>query len=135
MENAISMGIIKDIPEETKKHLGTTKSEILTTLITSVINASYDKDKVVMEDDIYEYFVRFREFNFREIYYNPVLVEENKKGEFIIEYLYNHYMKYPEKLKQEHLSADEYERYVVDYIAGMTDKYALNKFLNFSERQ
>ena len=33
------------------------------------------------------------------------------------------------------LSEDEYERYVVDYIAGMTDKYALNKFLAFSEHQ
>lgn len=135
MENAISMGIIKNIPEETKIHLGTTKSEILTTLITSVINASYGKDKVVMEDDIYEYFVKFREFNFNEIYYNPALIEENKKGEFIIEYLYGHYINNPERLGQEHLSEDEYERYVVDYIAGMTDKYALNKFLAFSEHQ
>lgn len=132
MENAMSMGIIKDIPEETKIHLGTTKSEIMTTLITSIINSSYGKDKITMEEDIYNYFVSFREFNFHEIYYNPVLMEENKKGEFIIEHLYNHYINNPDSLGVD-LTRDEYERYVVDYIAGMTDKFALNKFLNFKE--
>jgi dGTPase len=132
MENAISMGIIKDIPEEVKIHLGKTKSEIMTTLITSIINASYDNDKIVMEDDIFKYFIKFREFNFNEIYFSDVLMEENKKGDFIIEYLYNFYLKHPEKIHYNEKENGDLERYIVDYIAGMTDKYALNKFMNFS---
>lgn len=135
MENAISMGIIKDIPEEVKIHLGKTKSEIMTTLISSIVNASYDKDKIRMEDDVYEYFVKFRQFNFNEIYFSEILMEENKKGEFIIEYLYNYYLKHPQKIDYKESIHGELERYVVDYIAGMTDKYALNKFMNFSHHE
>lgn len=133
MENAISMGIINDIPDDTKKHLGKTKSEIMTTLITSIINASYDKDRIMMEDDIFEHFIKFREFNFNEIYFSDILMEENKKGEFIIEYLYNYYLRHPEKIGYDKSIHEDMERYVVDYIAGMTDKYALNKFVDFSK--
>lgn len=127
IENAISMGILKDYPEFVKKHLGKTKSEIMTTLVESIVRASYNKDRIKMEDDVYECFVQFREFNFQEIYTNEILMEENRKCEFIIRYLFEHFVKYPEQMKE---VSDESNIALsaVDYVAGMTDKYALKAF-------
>lgn len=131
MENAISMGIIRDIPEHTKKALGKNKSEIMTTLVTSIIDASYGKDRIFMQDDVYEEFVKFREFNFHEIYYSEQLREANRKGEMVIEYLYDYYMAHPDRIESSHYpTSDSQEQCVVDYIAGMTDRYAMDKFMS-----
>lgn len=132
MENAISMGIISDIPEHTKNALGKNKSEIMTTLITSIINASYGAARISMEDDVYEEFVKFREFNFNEIYFSEELKEANRKGEVVIEYLFDYYMAHPDRIESRHYpTSDSHEQCVVDYIAGMTDRYAMDKFMSF----
>ena len=55
------MGIISDIPEFVKKNLGKTKSEIISTLVESIVQESYDKDKIKMNNSIFEEFVKFRE--------------------------------------------------------------------------
>lgn len=129
MENAISMGIIKDYPDFVKNELGKNKSEIITTLVNSIIETSYNKNQINMEDSIYKSFVAFRDFNFNEIYFNEVLQEENKKCEFIIRYLYEHFLKYPETIT--HMSSkDNLKLSIIDYIAGMTDKYAMKLFTN-----
>lgn len=129
IENAISMGIIKDYPDFVKKELGKTKSEIITTLVHSIVETSYNKNKIKMSEDIYDSFVKFREFNFQEIYHNDILMEENRKCEFIIRYLFEHFVKYPEQMKE---ISDQNNIYlsVIDYVAGMTDGYALKTFSN-----
>lgn len=130
-ENAISMGIIKDIPDKVKKKLGSTKTEIVDNLISSIVRASLNQPYIKMEDDFYEAFVEFREFNFNEIYYNKRLQEGNKKAELVIEYLYDYFIKHPESLP-EVSEPDNLKQSVIDYIAGMTDKYAMNMFSDFT---
>lgn len=129
LENAISMGIIKDIPDFVKKELGRNKSDIITTLVNSIVEISYDKDFIKMDDTVFESFSKFREFNFNEIYYNDILQEENKKCEFIIRYLYEHFLRYPEQISE---ISDEsnIKLSIIDYIAGMTDRYAMKLFTN-----
>lgn len=131
MENAISMGIIKDYPNFVKKELGKNKSEIITTLIKGIISASYDAPSISMDGIVYNSFKNFREFNFEEIYYNPILVEQNRKCEVIINYLYEHFLKYPEKIVDVS-SHEDIKQVVIDYIAGMTDKYAMHIFNDMS---
>lgn len=129
LENAISMGIVKDYPEFVKKELGKRKSDIITTLIHSIVETSFDKDYIKMDEQVYKSFVKFREFNFNEIYFNDILMEENRKCEFIIRYLFEHFLKYPEQMK-EISDENNLPLSIIDYIAGMTDKYALESFSN-----
>ena len=126
-ENAIDMGIIADLPDRVKMKLGSTKGKIINTLITSIINASYEKKQIKMEDNIFEEMKYFREFAFNEIYFSKKLVEENEKACHIIEHLFEYYTKHPWEMS-EVSDANNVERSVTDYIAGMTDTFALNEY-------
>lgn len=130
LENAISMGIITDMPDFVRKELGNTKSEIISKLVNGIIKTSLDKDKISMDEEIYQSFVKFRQFNFQEIYFNDILQEKNKKCEFIIQYLYEHFLKYPEKIIEQ--SDTNIKLSIIDYIAGMTDKYAMQLFTDMN---
>ena len=129
-ENAISMGLIggfEELPKEITNTLGLTKREMINTLIKSIINNSYNKPFISMDEEIYEAFKEFREFNFKNIYYNPVLVESNKRCKLIVNSLFEYYLTYPDKLP-EITEKNDMVQSVIDYISGMTDKYALEKF-------
>ena len=130
MENAISLGLIKDIPERFKKSLGSSKSDIMRTLIRSIIDESHSNDHICMDESLFAELKAFREFNFQEIYYSQKQQEETKKAEYVVEYLYDYFMKHPEQIKDWN-PHNPIERQVVDYIAGMTDKYALDIFTTF----
>lgn len=127
MENAIEMGIIKDIPERVKKNLGSTKGEIMDTLICSIINASTDQDHISMEQHIFEEMKFFKDFAYENIYFSKPLEEENDKAVHIVSHLYEYYMKHPEKML-EMTEPDDIARSVTDYIAGMTDHFALTEY-------
>ena len=126
-ENAIDMGIISDLPERVKKNLGATKGKIIDTLVTSIITTSYNKPQIKMDDAVYDEMVYFREFAFNEIYLSKKLMAENEKAEHIIEHLFEYYMKHPWEIKDVSDSSN-LERSVTDYIAGMTDTFALNEY-------
>ncbi len=145
IEDAISLGILKreDVP---KTILGTNNREILKTLATDIITNSYEKDYIEISEEVYEALKALRQFNFRNIYTHPKLKVESSKVkhsyrilfEIILEdyrknkesshiwnaFLFNKSDKYCE-------SIDEVQQ-VVDYIAGMTDRYfvrTLNKLI------
>jgi dGTPase len=74
-----------------------------------------------------------REFMFAHVYLNSPAKQDDKKAYFIIETLYNYFVQHPEQLPA-HLRRinqqrqEPIERAVVDYIAGMTDRYATQIF-------
>lgn len=129
-ENAISMGIISGfdaLPKNVLSTLGENKSQMIDTLIKSIIKKSIDKNQISMEDDIFDAFSDFREFNFKNIYYNPTLVESNNRCKMIVNCLFTYYISNPDKMSEITEPKDIIQS-VIDYISGMTDKYALDKF-------
>ena len=72
-----------------------------------------------------------RAFLFRTVYKNPVAKSEESKAKRIIQQLYRYYIENPDALPETflpQLSFDGMEQTVADYIAGMTDKYAVDKY-------
>ena len=72
-----------------------------------------------------------RSFMFERVYRNPVAKGEEKKAREMLHRLYEYYLRHPEALPEDfhpQLSFDGMERTVCDYIAGMTDKYAVEKY-------
>ncbi len=126
-ENAVEMGIVNGLPERVIDNLGNTKGKIINTLVSSIILASQDKNQISMDDKTYEEMVFFRNFAFNEIYFSKKLMEENEKAEHIIQHLYEYFVKNPHKMTRI-TDLGDIERSVVDYIAGMTDNYALTTY-------
>ena len=75
--------------------------------------------------------LELRSFMFERVYRNPVAKGEESKARRIIQELYKYYMDHPEKLPADfrpQLDLEGLPRVVCDYVAGMTDKYAVYKF-------
>lgn len=131
IEDAIRGGIIKqsDLPEYPLKILGKTKSERITTLVSSLVNNSGETIK--MDDSVQRAHDELREFMFERVYHAKPTVAEKDKAGFIVEYLFKYFMRNKDKMSPLYISLAErfgLERAVGDFISGMTDDYAVNYF-------
>lgn len=125
----------EDIPLELKKTLGFTTKQRLNTLIHNIIMNSRDRDDIVMSAEIEQAMIELRHFMFEHVYKNPVAKGEEVKAKAMIEQLFHYYMEHIEQLPGKYLrmldEGEKPERVVCDYIAGMTDQYAITKFSEY----
>lgn len=134
IDDAIRGGILAeaDVPPKFRKILGNTTKERLDTIIHDVIINSMDKPEVSMSEEIEEAMAGLRRFMFDNVYLNPLAKREEKKAEQMVEHLYGHYMDHEGQLPNEFLRmidmGEKKEQVICDYIAGMTDNYAIKTF-------
>lgn len=131
IEDAVRGGIInyEDIPCEICDNLGNSKSKRITTLVTSIVENS--KTDILMDENTSKYYDMLHKFLFDWVYKNPKAKSEETKVQGIMESLYRHFYENPDKMGAEYLAVLEKEgkeRAVIDYIAGMTDHYAITVF-------
>lgn len=131
IEDAVRAGVISpdDLPAEITEHLGYTKSERITALVKSVIENS-DTD-IAMDSETLYYYDMLHDFLFEAVYKNPVAKSEETKVLGIVSGLFEYFSKNTAKMPQEYISiceAEGSERAVADYIAGMTDHYAITVY-------
>ena len=124
-----------DIPMELKKTLGFSTKQRLNTLIHNIIINSQGKDDIIMSREVEEAMLELRHFMFEHVYKNPVAKGEEVKAKAMIEQLFYYYLEHIELLPQKYLrmmeAGEKKQRVVCDYIAGMTDQYAITKFSEF----
>ena len=133
IDDAVRAGIIteNDIPKEACDFLGHSKSERIDSMVRSVVNNS--ADDIVMDPDTLKYYNMLHDFLFESVYRNPVAKGEETKVLGIMKGLYDYFMSNPDRLADEYRSIMEKEdtqRAVIDYIAGMTDHYAIVTYKN-----
>ena len=134
-DDAIRAGILteEDIPEKYRQVLGETMKIRLDRIVHSVILNSIDKPQIKMSEEMWEAMQGLRSYMFEKVYTNPVAKGEEVKVINMITSLYEYYVEHPELMPQLYLNTIEErkesrERVVCDYIAGMTDTYAVEKF-------
>ncbi|MBQ8531816.1 MAG: deoxyguanosinetriphosphate triphosphohydrolase [Clostridia bacterium] len=133
IDDAVRAGVIsaEELPKDITEALGKTKSERINTLVTSVVKNS--DDDIKMDAETQKYYDKLHEFLFEAVYKNPVAKSEETKVLGIVEGLFKYFLKCPEKMTPEYMSICENEgaeRAVADYIAGMTDHYAITVYSN-----
>jgi len=131
IEDAVRAGVLReeDIPKEITAYLGATKGQRITTLVKSIVDNS--GTDIIMSPEVDKYYNLLHEFLFEKVYKNPVAKSEESKVFGIVEGLFKYYNKYPEKMSGEYLKICENEgknRAITDYIAGMTDHFAVATF-------
>ena len=128
IEDSIRAGIISesDLPKDCMNYFSTNQSERLGKMITDVIINSTDKPKVSMSEEGWFYVTKLRTWMFDNVYLDPVAKAEEKKAKNIIKSLYEYYT---EMLKS-YYSEEEIPQIVTDYISGMTDQYAIRRYLD-----
>ncbi len=131
IDDAVRAGVIaeSDIPRDIAAALGDTKSRRINTLVEAIVKNS--DDTIKMDAETEKYYDKLHEFLFESVYKNPVAKSEETKVSGIVEGLIKYFFKNPEKMPEEYLkiaAAEGKERAVTDYIAGMTDHYAVTVF-------
>jgi len=133
IDDAIRAGVMdfEQIPKPFIEAFGETSSKRINTMIMNVIENSQDQDRIQMSPDVYDLMLRLRNFMFDNVYLNEVAKGEEKKAKIIIKTLYQYFIDHPDYLKEEYdryNEGDEFAVCVKDYIAGMSDRYIINKY-------
>ena len=133
IDDAIRAGILEttDIPKSISKVLGSSHSQRINSLVCDTITTSREAGKICLSPQVEKALNDLREFMFQNVYRNPVAKGQEVKARGMLKRMYEYYYNHPEALPddfQPQLSLDGMERTVCDYIAGMTDNYAVDKY-------
>ncbi|MCE5188284.1 MAG: deoxyguanosinetriphosphate triphosphohydrolase [Eubacteriales bacterium] len=134
IDDAMRAGVLleSDLPQDCVRVLGNSHAKRINTMILDVVEQSFDKPDVRMSAEVSVQFEALREFMFERVYRNPVAKSEEEKAKRLIRELYAYYLEHTELLAGEYakyLEQDGKERAVADYIAGMTDNYAVSEYV------
>src|SRR4051794_33104905 len=126
IDDALRAGVllIGDLPREEIAVLGETGSRRIDTLVHDLVEHSEAAGDIVQGDVVGPAMLRLRTFMFDHVYLGPVARAEHAKIERVLRGLFEFYVGRPEELPEGVPGASEADR-VVDYLAGMTDRFAI----------
>lgn len=132
IDDALRAGVLSGdiIPKEYTDVLGNTHSERINTMICDIINNSQGYD-IKMSDEVFKAMMGLRAFMFKNVYESKKVKKEEDKSKGVVKTLYEYFFENTHKLPEEYLKMLESNtpsRVVCDYIAGMTDRYAVMLF-------
>ncbi len=139
IDDAIRAGVLKneDLPKDAVGILGRTHSERIDTMVNSIVNVTkknFENEKacIGMDEEILYATDSLRNFLFANVYTNCRAKDEEGKACKLLETLYLYFVKNIDKLPEERKkfigeTATE-ERVVCDYIASMTDRFAIDLY-------
>ena len=133
IDDAIRAGILnqEDIPKSVTRVLGNTHSQRINSLVCDAIHTSREAGKFTLSPGMEKALADLRAFMFEKVYRNPVAKGEESKAKDMLMRLYEYYYNHPEAIPEDfqpQMSFEGMERTICDYIAGMTDHYAVDKF-------
>jgi dGTPase len=132
IDDAIRAGIIQDadIPPALVKILGKWHASRIDRLVEDVIQASLAAglERIAMSNQVMGALVDLREFLYQRVYSSRYAAEEVSKAKKILSDLYRYVLENPEPYVKVYPRGDSLERRAADFIAGMTDLYALALF-------
>ncbi|MCQ2739496.1 MAG: deoxyguanosinetriphosphate triphosphohydrolase [bacterium] len=128
IEDSIRAGVIseEDLPADCKKYFPNNQSDRLAKMISDIIITSKGSPEVKMSDEGWYYVKKLREWMFQNVYLDPVTKSEEKKARNILISLYEYYT---EKLNS-YAEKEDIPQLVSDYISGMSDHYAIRRYLD-----
>ena len=120
-----------DIPLAVSHVLGFTHGERIDALVKDAIQASLGKQAICQSPGVGEAMMTLKQFMFDSVYTNPLAKGEESKAQDMLRRLFDHYRSDPDQLPadfQEIRESEGVDRAVCDYIAGMTDPFAVERF-------
>ncbi|MGI6687686.1 MAG: deoxyguanosinetriphosphate triphosphohydrolase [Christensenellales bacterium] len=133
IDDALRAGIIcaQDLPEDALAVLGRTHGERINTMICDILCESRDKSQIMMSDEVQTATDTMRAFLFSRVYQDNWRHEEEKKCDFILTKLYQYFMTHELEMPEDYIRIVREEgtaRAVTDYLASMTDRFAMRMF-------
>ena len=134
IDDAIRAGLIREeeIPKELTEVLGNSTNLRLNTLVHDIVKNSEGKNEICMSEEVEKAMFSLRKYLFATVYTNPIAKGEETKVSNLIHQLYEYYIHNIEKMPSEFLmlirEGEPHQRVVCDFIACMSDRYAVNLY-------
>ena len=127
ISDAIRAGILteNDIPSEYREYLGNSKGARINTLVRDIIQNSYEKPVISLSDEGDYYMNKLRDFMFERVYFDHFGEVLLQKADRMLSMLYKYYITHPDEVPSA-VPTDDIKTLVCDYLAGMTDNYAID---------
>lgn len=120
---------VKDLPLEVRQHFGTTPSQLITAMVMDMVQSSMDQDRISMSKQTEDTMNLFRRFMFEKVYLAPDLIPDRNKGAYVVKHLFGYFMEHPDQMEETaHVNGFYSTQDMVDYVAGLTDNYAIELF-------
>ena len=131
IDDGIRAGIISEneIPKQIRTTLGATGSKRIDRMVRDVISSTLacDYEAITMSKEVLQSLEELRKFMFDNMYLTPTVRGEFVKAQNILTALFEHVVANPDEFLDT-MSAEPVERLALDFIAGMTDRYAMNLY-------
>ena len=131
IDDAIRAGVLQaaELPAGPISVLGATHAERINTLVTDLVEISADRTEIRLSPEVFEALDALRDFMFQSVYLRDEVHEEQDKALSLIRSLFSYYLEHPDRVPPEyHQAPGDLPTRVADYIAGMTDRYALRTY-------
>jgi dGTPase len=131
LDDAIRAGVLEDreLPAEITGVLGETHGRRIDTLVGDLVAASEGRPEISLSEPVADALLALRTFLFDRVYLRESARAEQEKAVELLRSLFAHYLENPEQVPAEyHLAPGDTPTRVADYIAGMTDRYALRTY-------
>jgi dGTPase len=131
IDDGIRAGVLRedDIPKEIRNTLGTKAGERIDRMVRDVIDATLacDYEAISMSAEVLGALEELRTYMFQSMYLIPTVRNEFEKAQRTLTALFHHVVEHPDEFLD--VRGDEpVERLAIDFIAGMTDRYAINLY-------
>ena len=132
LDDAMRAGIVTEdqVPALLRRRLGERNSQRINTFVHDIIDQSRS-GQVDISPQMQDVWVAFHNFMYENVYRNPLAKGEESKVENILRGIWEHYCAHPDALPTDFRAIaerDGLERAVTDYVSGMTDDYAIEKY-------
>jgi dGTPase len=131
VDDAIRAGILQpsDLPASAVEVLGATHAERVNTLVTDLVSQSEDSDEIRLSAGVLVALDQLRTFLFERVYLRSEAHDEQAKAISLVRSLFEYYLEHPDAVPAEYVrSPGDLPTRVADYIAGMTDRFALRAY-------
>jgi dGTPase len=131
VDDAIRAGLLDpgDLPKNVTGVLGSSHGQRIDTLVSDLITGSEDAEEVQLSGPVLNALEALRDFLFERVYMRPEAAEEQRKAVDLVRSLFSYYLEHPEAVPAEYRTTPgELPTQVADYIAGMTDRFALRTY-------
>jgi dGTPase len=132
IDDALRAGVLShdDLPTAAIELLGRQHGPRITTMVEDLVATSLERGEVCMSEPVWDAMMELRAFLFDNVYTHSVAKGEDPKAYRLVQDLFEHYLERPGDLPSvgADTDRDELPRLAVDYIAGMTDRFAIRAF-------
>ena len=129
VEDALRANVIKisDIPNKITMELGTPGKQWINSLISGIFKAS-NSNELIMDSEIGEIMNELREFMFENVYLRKETNDQRKECKNIVQTLVEYFIENKNELPKNYIQSEDDIENSIDYVAGMTDRFAISTF-------